>query len=223
MGYKYAFENYNKELMSRAVGNSLGISTKQSIEICNAIRCKSIVRAKTILEEAISEKKAIPFRRFNKDMGHKKKIGPGRYPVKACTEILNLIKSAESNAQFKGLNTSNMIIKHICAHQASRPYHHGRQRGVKMKRTHVEIVLEETKTEKKTEKIVKKTKESKSKTEKKQEKVEVIKKEKIETKTDESSKKVEEKKEDKPEVKKVETKKEIQEEVKQENHEDSQK
>ncbi|MBT4540314.1 50S ribosomal protein L22 [Candidatus Woesearchaeota archaeon] len=145
MTYKYAFEGYNKELMSRAVGNSLGISTKQSIEICNFVRRKPVVRAKKILENVINEKEAIPFKRFNSDVGHKPGIGPGRYPKKASEAILSLIKAAEANAQFKGLNTSNMVIKHICAHKASTPWHHGRQRGVKMKKTHVEIVLEETK------------------------------------------------------------------------------
>ena len=146
MTQKYAFEEYNAELMSKACGLSLGFSTKQGVEICNAIRKKPLPRAKKILEEAMEGKKAIPFRRFNSDVGHKTKIGPGRYAIKASTEILSIIKSAESNAQIKGLNTSNMVIRHICCHKASTPWHFGRQRGVKMKRTHVEVVLEEVKT-----------------------------------------------------------------------------
>ena len=77
----------------------------------------------------------------------KKKKGPGKYPVKAAGIIKKLLESVESNAQFKGLNTSNLIIKHIKADFASRPWHFGRQRRRKMKRTNIEVVVEEVKTE----------------------------------------------------------------------------
>ncbi|MFH1439890.1 MAG: 50S ribosomal protein L22 [Candidatus Woesearchaeota archaeon] len=159
MTHKYAFNDYNKELMARAIGVSLSISTKQSVEVCNAVRGKPVARAKVILEDAINEVKAIPYRKFNKDIGHKPKIGPGRFPQKTCHAILNIINTAETNAQFKGLNTNGMIVRHICAHKASTPWHFGRQRGIKMKRTHIEVVLEETKkteSEKKQKRSVKK-------------------------------------------------------------------
>ncbi|MBI4453149.1 50S ribosomal protein L22 [Candidatus Woesearchaeota archaeon] len=145
MGYKYAFDQYNKELMARAVGNSLPISVKESAEICTFIRHKPVGRAKKMLQDVIDENLAVPYRRFNMHVAHKTKIGPGRYPKSASTEILSVIESAEANAQFKGLNPGNMVIRHICAHKASTPYHFGRHRGRKMKRTHVEVVLEETK------------------------------------------------------------------------------
>jgi len=141
--YKYSFKDFNKELMSRAVGVSLGISTKFSVEICNYLRHRNITVAKRILKDVISEKKAIPFKRFTWNLAHKTAIGPGRYPVKAAIAILELIKSAESNAQFKGLSTGNLIIRHICANKASRPARSGRHRGRLGKSTHVEIVLEE--------------------------------------------------------------------------------
>ena len=153
MANKYAFEGYNPELMAKAAGVSLPISMKQCVEICTALRKKPLDRAKNILEDAIAEKKAIPYRRYNRNIGHKPKMGPGRFSPKACMEVLTILKSAESNAQFKGLNPGNMIVKHICAHKASTPWHSGRVRGIKMKRSHVEVVLEETKkSEKKAEK-----------------------------------------------------------------------
>lgn len=49
--------------------------------------------------EVINQKKAVPYKRFNKDVGHKKGIGPGRYPIKASGVILSLVKLAESNAR----------------------------------------------------------------------------------------------------------------------------
>ncbi|MBT3463440.1 hypothetical protein HN451_00510, partial [archaeon] len=63
--------------------------------------------------------------------------------------ILKIIKSAESNALNKGLNTNDLVITHICAHKASTPYHSGRQRRRKMKRSHIEVVVKEQKVEKK--------------------------------------------------------------------------
>lgn len=144
MVYKYAFKGYNKELMAKAVGISLSISTKQSVEICRFIRGKSLTKAKYFLEQVIKGKMAVPFKRYNKNIGHKPGMGPGRYPQKAAEQILSIVKSAESNAQSKGLNTSKMILRHICAHRASKPSHNGRNRG-EMKRSHIEVLLEETK------------------------------------------------------------------------------
>ena len=76
----YTFRNYEKENMARAIGMVLPISFKQSVEICSFIKNKSITDAKKALNNAIEKKAAIPFRRYNWDLGHKRKIGPGRYP-----------------------------------------------------------------------------------------------------------------------------------------------
>src|SRR3989338_2879916 len=120
MSNKYSINNFDAEHMARALGNSLPISTKHSIEICSFIRNKSLNEAKKILSLVVQHKKAIPFRRFNKGIGHKKIVGPGRYPENASSEIIKLLESVEANAQFKGLNTSNLTISHICAHKSSK-------------------------------------------------------------------------------------------------------
>ncbi|MBI2651645.1 50S ribosomal protein L22 [Candidatus Woesearchaeota archaeon] len=143
MSYNYSMKDYSKENMARAIGISLPISFKQSVEICNYIRNKKLSRAKDVLNKAINQQKAIPFRRFNDNTGHKKGIGPGKYPKKASLEILKLIDSVEANAQFKGMSTANLVIKHINANIASRMLHSGRKRGRKFKRTNIEIVVEE--------------------------------------------------------------------------------
>lgn len=147
--YNYAVKEYRKEHMARVVGRDLPISTKQSLMIANAIRGKSLIRAKTILGNVIKKKEAVPFTRFNFDIGHKKKIGPGRYPMKACEKILQLLESVESNAQVKGLNTNNLFIAFIIPQKAGNQYKYGRRFGRKMKRTHLEIMLEERKPEEK--------------------------------------------------------------------------
>lgn len=139
----YTFKNYNNEHMARAIGMALPISFKQSVEICSFIKNKNIVHAKKILQDTADRKFAIPFKRFNFDLGHKKKIGPARYPEKASKQFIKLIENVEANAQFKGLNTSNLVIAHISAHKAGKSWHFGRQSRRRMKRTNVEIVVEE--------------------------------------------------------------------------------
>jgi large subunit ribosomal protein L22 len=107
------------------------------------LRRKTTAKAKSILQEVIMKTNPVPFKRFSGDIGHKKGISAGRYPVKTAKEVLKLIQLAEANAQFKGLNTGNLTINHIAATKASRPWHYGRQRRRKMKRTNIEIMVEE--------------------------------------------------------------------------------
>jgi large subunit ribosomal protein L22 len=164
----YAFKDYNKENMARAVGVALPISYKHSFEVCNFIRNRPLARAKKLLLDVAEKKAAVPYRRFDFDLAHKRKIGPGRYPVKTVTEILTILESAEKNAQFKGLNTSNLVIVHISSHNAGKSFRYGRQSRRKAKRTHVEIVLQE-KSQSKPAKESKEKKESKETKEAKKE------------------------------------------------------
>ena len=145
MKHNYSTKKYDKENMAKVFGRALPISTKFCIEICNFIREMGTSNAKKILQDVVDGKRAVPFKIFNDGLSHKRKIGPGRYPIKATTEIIGLIESAEANAQFKGLNTSDLCITHINAHLASRPWRYGRQRRRKAKRTHIEIIVEERK------------------------------------------------------------------------------
>src|SRR3989338_3487068 len=142
---------YNKEHMAKAIGRSLPISTKHAIEICSFIKNKNLGEAKKALERVIEKKQAVHFRKF-KQVGHRKKIGPGRYPAKASMYILKLLNAVEANAQFKGLDTSSLAINSVIANRAARVWHHGRQRRRKMKRTNMEIIVEERRIVKKEEK-----------------------------------------------------------------------
>ena len=143
---KYAFNNKDlKENMAKAYGASLPISTKKSFEIANNIRGRPVQKAKTFLENVIVKKQAVRMNRYNRDTAHKKEIAAGKYPIKAAKDILMVLKSAESNALNKGMNTKDLIITHISAHLASRPWHYGRQKRSKMKRSHIQIVVEEVK------------------------------------------------------------------------------
>ena len=185
----YAFKDWN-ENMARASMRDVGISTKHAIETINFIKNKKSADAKKILEEVIKGKQHIPFKRFNHNVGHRKGTGSsGRYPKKACQEILKLIKQCESNAQLKGLNTNNLVITHICSNRASSPWHFGRKTRQKMKRTHLELVLEEKKVAVKKGETPKEEKKPEVKAEAKKEapKTEVKEEVKTETKKEENA------------------------------------
>ncbi|MBT3405705.1 50S ribosomal protein L22 [Candidatus Woesearchaeota archaeon] len=142
----YSFQGYDDQHMARGLGVSYNISTKQSIEICNWIRGLNVEKAKLYLREVMEKKRAVPFKRYTDGVGHRKgKIASGRYPIKSSERFLKLLESVEANAGYKGLNTSNLVIRHASANLASRPYRHGRQSRRQMKSTHVEIVVEEGK------------------------------------------------------------------------------
>ncbi len=147
MRNRYSTQDYNPSNMARVLGKDLGISTKKSIELCNFLRKKTTRDAMSILARVIAKKQAVPFKRFKMEIPHRSPgLGPGKYPIKVAREFIRLIKEVESNAQQKGLDTNNLLLKHMIANKASRPWHFGRQRRTKMKRTHIEIVVEEKKS-----------------------------------------------------------------------------
>ena len=168
----------NKAHIASAKALNLPISTKHSVEISHQLRYKNTTFAKQFLEKVAALKEAVPYRRFRRDIGHKKGMSTGRFPQKAAKEFLRLVKAVESNAQVKGLNTSNLKIIKLVSNKAPIPLTGGRQRHG-TKRTHIEIEVKEgkeTKKEKKDKKStakkeeVKKIDESKKEVEKKVEK-----------------------------------------------------
>ncbi len=135
---------------AKASGRNIGISRKDSIEIANFVRGKMVSKAKDLLEGVIEKKVVVPYRRFNRDRGHKRgPVAAGRFPVKASTHILKLIESAEANAINKGMNADELFISKIIANKGNGQMHHGRMRGREMKRTHLEIEVQEIKKKKK--------------------------------------------------------------------------
>lgn len=159
--YRYSTQLDN-EHTARAAGRDLSISTKASVEICRWLRYRDLQKAKRLLEMVMQKKLAVPYVRFNRDVGHKPgNMTAGRYPYKASKEFFNLLTLVEKNAAFKNLDTENLKIVHLNAHKASVPMHYGRQGARAMKRTHVEVVVAEqkpAKSEVKEKKEVKKEK-----------------------------------------------------------------
>lgn len=129
---------------AKVVGRNLAISTKHAIVISKFIRGKKLSWAREKLTKVLDFKEAVPFTVHQKKIGHRKgNMSSGRYPINATKEVIGLLNSAEANALNKGLDIESLVISSIIPNLASRPWHNGRQRRRKMKRTHLEIVLEE--------------------------------------------------------------------------------
>ena len=113
--------------VARAKANELPISPKHAIEIAAFLKGKTTREAIEYLEDVVALKKAIPFKRFNRNVAHKKgldKWDAGRYPVKASEGYLKLLRSVEKNAEYIGLDTENLEIFSVSANRGRR------QRGI---------------------------------------------------------------------------------------------
>lgn len=75
-------------------------------------------------------------------------VSRARWPVKSAEFLLGLLKNAEANADTKGLDTGNLIVKHIQVNQAPkqrrRTYRaHGRINPYMSNPCHIELILTE--------------------------------------------------------------------------------
>ena len=72
------------DTIAKAKANELNMSPKHSIEIATFIRHQRVNDAIAYLNEVVKLKKAIPFRRFNRNVAHKRGLpgnwDAGRYP-----------------------------------------------------------------------------------------------------------------------------------------------
>lgn len=129
-----------KPKVSEAKGKGvyLPISPKISVEVCRAIRGKSIERAKRILNDAINLKNPIRYFRYIRDTPHRKGkgFGPGRYPVKVSKYILQVLENAIANAKYLELDPTKLYIKKAISNRAV-----SKERGGRY--TNIEIVVAE--------------------------------------------------------------------------------
>ncbi|MBN2454619.1 50S ribosomal protein L22 [Candidatus Woesearchaeota archaeon] len=133
------------EKEAKAKDLSLPVSFKQCVELCRTVRGKPVSKAIVLLEKTAAMKASVEFKRFNRGgLGHRAGKGPSRYPVNASKAVIKLLKSAQANAEQKGLNREGLVIESILAQKASNSYHYGRQRRRRMKRTHLEVLVKET-------------------------------------------------------------------------------
>ena len=142
MAYNYSFQNFNKETMARAHTTNASISLKKSVEVANAIRGQKVNVAIAYLERVAGLEAAIPYKRFNAEMPHRKGKGmaAGGFPVNVATEFLRVLKSAKKNASEQEISGDLFIIA-TSVRKGSQRYHMGRYSGRKMKSTSFEVIV----------------------------------------------------------------------------------
>ena len=133
---------------AKAIGKEMPISPKFTREICGMVRGMKVNNAIKTLEGVIALETPVPLKRYNKRVSHKQGVGPGRYPKKAATAVLGVIKSAVANAEYKGLNTDEMVISTISASRGRvTPGHmaraHGRATEWNQDTVNLEVIIQE--------------------------------------------------------------------------------
>ena len=154
--YSYSFENYEKSRHVRSSLRDKSISHKHSREIALAIKGKSIEKAREFLEDVLSKKIAVPYRRYHNEVAHRSNIQDGfcsgRYPNKATSEFLKLLDNLESNAEYKGMDLDRLRIISAVVHKGTKlerftPRAMGRSSPKIDTLVHVELVAQESRAE----------------------------------------------------------------------------
>jgi large subunit ribosomal protein L22 len=144
---KYVIETEPKKT-ARATSLNTPISPRDALEIVRTIKGMNLGKAKDYLENVIDKKKAVPYRKFLDSVSHRRGVGPGRYPVKAAKYVLETLESAESNAEFKQLDSEKLVIKSAVAQPAPPIQYYtfkafGSSGKFYRERVHIQVILEE--------------------------------------------------------------------------------
>ncbi|CAI9733945.1 ribosomal L17-like [Octopus vulgaris] len=150
---RYSSEPENLSKSAKARGSLLRVHFKNTRETAQAIKRMHLKRATRYLKNVMEKKEIVPFRRFCGGVGRHAqakqwKATQGRWPKKSAKFLLQLLKNAESNAEFKGLDTDHLVIEHIQVNQAPkmrrRTYRaHGRINPFMSSPCHIEVILTE--------------------------------------------------------------------------------
>lgn len=148
--FGYAFQNFDSTKHVRASTREKSISHKHAREVAKMINGMSVERARDVLQEVLALKRAVPFRRYKNEVGHKSDTGvmSGRYPRKATTEFLKLLDNLESNAEYKGMDLDRLKIISAVTHKGVivkrfTPRAQGRATPKNDVLTHIELVARE--------------------------------------------------------------------------------
>ena len=129
-----------------AYGRSMPVSTKVAVAICKMIKGKTPKKAIELLEAVTKLRMAVPMKG---EIAHRKgNLMSGKYPQRAASEFLVLVKNLLANANQNEMEAP--VITEAIANVAQRPF--GKGGRWKRKRTHVSLKVTEKKSTKKTNK-----------------------------------------------------------------------
>ena len=149
--FGYSISGFDKDKTAIASGRDLKVSHKNTREVTNTIKGMTLERAKSYLENVILMKQAVPYKRHKRKVGHRKGLhqfrwGPGRFPEKSARIVYDVLSNAESNAEYKGLDTEKCRIIHAAVMKGRKIKRyieraHGRSTPFFDTLCHVEILL----------------------------------------------------------------------------------
>ncbi|RJE25480.1 60s ribosomal protein l17 [Aspergillus sclerotialis] len=150
---RYAAQEIPAAKSARARGSYLRVSFKNTRETAQAINGMKLQRALAFLENVTNKMEAVPMRRYAGSTGRTAQgqnwgVSKARWPEKSARFLTDLLKNAEANADGKGLDTGNLIVKRIQVNQAPkgrrRTYRaHGRINPYMTNPCHIELILTE--------------------------------------------------------------------------------
>ena len=148
-------EKVSNKITAKAIKKNANVSLKYSTEIVNRIKGKKVKRVEEFLQNIVEKKEYLPLRKYNKKVAHRKedsqdKVKSGRYPVKTVKAFIGLLESAKANADYKGLDTDNLFVKHGFASMGYGKVTHQPKGQISGKRrirksAHIELILQEGK------------------------------------------------------------------------------
>ena len=148
--FEYAFQNYDTTKHVRSSLREKGISHKHAREVAVAIKGLTIEKARDYLQAIINKERAVAFRRYNNQVGHRSDPGmmSGRYPQKTANEFIKVLDNLESNAEYKGMDLDRLKIVNATVHKGVLvkrfiPRAMGRATPKNNVLTHVELVAQE--------------------------------------------------------------------------------
>ena len=149
--------------VAKAGAQHIRVHYKHCREISQAIKGRTVAKAKEYLQNVLEYKDGVPFTKYTGGIGRhsvakKYKVCGDKiaWPQKATKVYLGLLTNIEANAEAKGLDLEKCTITHTQANQAPkmrrRTYRaHGRVNKYESSPAHIQIIAEETADEVKKE------------------------------------------------------------------------
>uniref|UniRef100_H0XXY3 Large ribosomal subunit protein uL22 n=1 Tax=Otolemur garnettii TaxID=30611 RepID=H0XXY3_OTOGA len=143
-------ENPTKSCKSR--GSNLRVHFNNTRETAQAIKGVHIRKATKYLKDVTLKKQCVPFQSYNGGVGRCVQTKQwcwtqGQWPKKSAEFLLHMLKNAESNAEFKGLDVDSLVSEHIQVNKAPKMHRQTyRAHGCinpSMSPCHIEMILTE--------------------------------------------------------------------------------
>ena len=143
----------SEKKVAKAMMKNKPVSYKYSNEIISNIKGKRVDKAQAYIQRILNMEEALPLRTYNQKIGHRKGEAKGftksgRYPMRTLEAFMELLETVKANADYKGLDSDNLLIMHMFASQGFSRISYQNQGRISGKRrqkksTHLEIIVME--------------------------------------------------------------------------------